>query len=73
MNLPETALEGRCGLFQRYSFVVSMANLTLFWTLESDKELLPVWYVSNLCNDELKTDGWIRTLQRELAICICAM
>jgi hypothetical protein len=58
VDLPETALEGCCDLFQHGILVVSTstASLTLFWTLESDKELLPVRYVSNPCNDGLESD-----------------
>jgi hypothetical protein len=67
VDLPETALEGCCELFQHEILVVSTACLTLFWTLESDKELLPARYVSNLCNDGLETGDRVRTLQDELA------
>jgi hypothetical protein len=51
--------------------VVSMVYLTLFRTLKSDKELLPARYVSNLCNDELEADDWVRTLQHKLAMQVC--
>jgi hypothetical protein len=53
--------------------MILIAYLTLFWTLESDKELLPVWNVSNLCNDESETDDWVRTLQHKLARHVCAI
>lgn len=71
MDLPETALERCCGLFQHEVLVVSTASLTLFWTLESDKELLPARYVSNLCDDGLEAGDWVRTLQHELATYMC--
>jgi hypothetical protein len=69
VDLPETALEGCCELFQHRILVVSTstASLTLFWTLESDKEFLPARHVSNLCNDGLESDDRVRTLQDELA------
>lgn len=49
MNFPETALEGGCRLSQYEILVMSTAYLTLFRALETDKELLPVRYVNDLC------------------------
>jgi hypothetical protein len=49
--------------------VVFMVYLTLFRALKSDKELLPVRYVSNLC--KVGSENWVRTLQHKLAMQVC--